>query len=190
MRRLRPQAQEPQTGCTSVAGLSGGQWATYDVSLLPGSRVTGWTGRWRCPINNRNAGTQFMSFQWRSGAGCTVHRQSSQHTSKVFGRADDREDPHRQSERSEAGLRVDLPFDSHGADERCLVLRWRAPFGNSRASPSPNRQTESRSRIFSTPSPSRSARGIAGAIPILHRRIRTLDFHLTPRPDCVSLKWP
>ena len=70
------------------------------------------------------------------------------------------------------GLRAGVRFGSLRGEEPLLVWRWRVPYGNSRASSSPKRQTPSKSRICSTPSPSRSTPGIAGLVPIRALKVR------------------
>ena len=95
-----------------------------------------------------------------------------QHTiaSKVFGRQASTSAG--RAERSETGTAGWRPFCSLRGEEPLLVWRWRAPYGNSRASSSLKRQTPNKSRICSTPSPSRSTPGIAGLVPIRALKVR------------------
>lgn len=76
---------------------------------------------------------------------------------------------------------IDIPFGSLGAGEDpLLALRWRALCGNSRASSSPKRQTPNRSRICSTPSPSRSTPATAGLVPIRALKVRHYSHRSRP----------
>ena len=123
---------------------------------------------------------------------CSVNGQGRQHTSKIFGKADALHDVHRTDDREDSdrkGPRPGLRFGSCGGgedDERCLVLRWRAPYGNSRASSSLKRQTKSRSRTCSTQSLFRSTPGIAGTVPIRALKVRHSPLRPLHRPETGS----